>query len=65
MKVLLFFRQSQNVTGEKLCKALLYKKGAHKTLMKYTPVWQNVYLSDSCDRDGNTLARVNVIAGNL
>jgi len=35
--VLLYFRQSQNITREKLPKRLLYEKGAHKTLMKLTP----------------------------
>jgi len=34
--VLLYFRQSLNVTREKLPKRLLYKKGGHKTLMKLT-----------------------------
>jgi hypothetical protein len=32
-----FFRQSQNVTREKLRKALLYEKRARKMLMKFTP----------------------------
>jgi len=29
--------QSQNVSGEKLCQALVYKKFARKMLMKLTP----------------------------
>jgi hypothetical protein len=33
--------QSQNVTREKLRKALSYKKFAHKMLMKSTPGWGN------------------------
>jgi len=37
MKVLLYFCQTQNATREKLRKALLYKKGAHKMMMKLTP----------------------------
>jgi len=37
MKVLSYFRQSQNVTREKLRKALLCKKGTHKMMMKLTP----------------------------
>jgi hypothetical protein len=34
--VLFYFRQSQNVTREKLREALLYEQGAHKMLMKLT-----------------------------
>jgi len=37
MKVLLYFRQSQNITREKLPKRLSYEKGVRKTLMKLTP----------------------------
>ena len=37
MRVLSYIRQSQNVTREKLCKALLYEKGTCKMLMKLTP----------------------------
>jgi len=35
-KVLSYFHQSQNITREKLCEVLLYKKGACKMLMKLT-----------------------------
>jgi len=38
MKVLSYFCQSQNITREKLRKALLNKKGTSKMLMKLTPV---------------------------
>jgi len=34
--------QSQNVSREKLRKALLYKKGARKMLMKLTPECKNL-----------------------
>jgi len=33
----MYFRQSQNVTREKLREALSYKKCSHKMLMKLTP----------------------------
>jgi hypothetical protein len=36
IKVLSYFCQSQNVTREKLCKALSYKKRGRKMLMKLT-----------------------------
>jgi len=36
-KVLLYFHQSQNITREKLSKALWYKQHARKLLMKLTP----------------------------
>jgi len=41
MKVLLYFRQSQNVSREKLREALSYKQRAQKMLMKLTPAWRS------------------------
>jgi len=38
MKVLLYFRQSQNITREKLRKALSYEQRLSKMLMKLTHV---------------------------
>jgi len=45
MKVLLYFRQRQNVTREKLPKSLLYENGACKTLIKLSPREKNKIFS--------------------
>jgi hypothetical protein len=40
-------------------------KGAANYASVNTSLWMKFYLGDSSDWDGNTLARVNVIAGHL
>ena len=64
-----YIADTVNVENKSVSATLRLKKATIKTQGKPDLAmvcgWQNVYLGDSCDRDGNTLARVNVIAGNL